>query len=195
MALVKLPWALECQLKRDAGLSFIEYHALARLSEDPDHTLRMSVLAELTPASLSRLSHLIQRLESRGLVPSRGRPQRWTLHQCHPHKIRLRDARRKRAQNNGAEAARSHAAAGTDSAFGAASVPSRGLDEPFSRPAVLIEPASRLSPSIRGPIGRLGSRVQPPMQRTCSGTVVGGAHQADGDDVAAHERAADSRQP
>jgi len=68
MVLVKLPWALECQLKRDAGLSFIEYHALARLSEDPDHTLRMSVLAELTHASLSRLSHLIQRLESRGLV-------------------------------------------------------------------------------------------------------------------------------
>ena len=66
--LVKLPWALECQLKRDAGLSFIEYHALARLSEDPNHTLRMSVLAELTHASLSRLSHLIKRLECRGLV-------------------------------------------------------------------------------------------------------------------------------
>jgi len=66
--LVKLPWALECQLQRDAGLSFIEYHALARLSEDPDHTVRMSVLAELTNASLSRLSHLIKRLEARGLV-------------------------------------------------------------------------------------------------------------------------------
>jgi DNA-binding MarR family transcriptional regulator len=66
--LVKLPWALECQLQRDAGLSFIEYHALARLSEDPEHTLRMSVLAELTNASLSRLSHLIKRLEARGLV-------------------------------------------------------------------------------------------------------------------------------
>jgi DNA-binding MarR family transcriptional regulator len=76
--LVKLPWALECQLQRDAGLSFVEYHALARLSEDPAHTLRMSVLAELTNASLSRLSHLITRLESRGLVrrqadPSDGR--------------------------------------------------------------------------------------------------------------------------
>jgi len=30
--LVQLPWALECQLQRDAGLSFIEYHALAMLS-------------------------------------------------------------------------------------------------------------------------------------------------------------------
>jgi len=64
----RLPWALECQLQRDAGLSFIEYHALARLSEDPEHTLRMSVLAELTNASLSRLSHLVKRLESRGFV-------------------------------------------------------------------------------------------------------------------------------
>ena len=27
--------ALECQLERDADLSFIEYHALARLSEGP----------------------------------------------------------------------------------------------------------------------------------------------------------------
>jgi len=66
--LVKLPWAIECQLQREAGLSFIEYHALARLSEDPEHTLRMSELALLTNASLSRLSHLVKRLESRGLV-------------------------------------------------------------------------------------------------------------------------------
>jgi DNA-binding MarR family transcriptional regulator len=66
--MVRLPWALECQLQRDAGLSFIEYHVLARLSEDPRHTLRMSELAMLTNASLSRLSHLVKRLESRGLV-------------------------------------------------------------------------------------------------------------------------------
>ena len=67
-AMHKLRWALECQLERDAHLSFIEYHALARLSEEPDHTLRMSELAEVTNASLSRLSHLVKRLESRGLV-------------------------------------------------------------------------------------------------------------------------------
>jgi DNA-binding MarR family transcriptional regulator len=66
--MVKLPWAIECQLERDAGLSFMEYHALARLSEDPEHTLRMSELALLTNASLSRLWHLVKRLESRGLV-------------------------------------------------------------------------------------------------------------------------------
>jgi DNA-binding MarR family transcriptional regulator len=64
----KLRWALECQLQRDAGLSFVEYHALARLSENPDHTMRMSELAEVTIASLSRLSHLVKRLERRDLV-------------------------------------------------------------------------------------------------------------------------------
>ena len=64
----ELRWALETQLGRDAGLSFIEYHALARLSEQADHTLRMSELAELTNASLSRLSHLVTRLEERGYI-------------------------------------------------------------------------------------------------------------------------------
>jgi DNA-binding MarR family transcriptional regulator len=66
--MVTMPWALECQLQRDAGLSFIEYHTLARLSEDPHHTLRMSELAEVTNASLSRLSHLVKRLEARGYI-------------------------------------------------------------------------------------------------------------------------------
>jgi DNA-binding MarR family transcriptional regulator len=64
----KLPWALECQLERDADLSYIEYHTLVRLSEEPNHTLRMSELALLTNQSLSRLSHLVKRLESRGLL-------------------------------------------------------------------------------------------------------------------------------
>jgi DNA-binding MarR family transcriptional regulator len=66
--MLKLRWALECQLERDADLSFIEYHTLARLSEEPDHTLRMSGLAAITNQSLSRLSHLVKRLESRGLL-------------------------------------------------------------------------------------------------------------------------------
>src|SRR3954468_3646218 len=66
--LLQLPWALECQLQRDAELSFIEYHALASLSDAPDHTRRMSELATLTNASLSRWSHMIKRLETRGFV-------------------------------------------------------------------------------------------------------------------------------
>jgi DNA-binding MarR family transcriptional regulator len=64
----QLGWAVECQLKRDSDLSFIEYHALARLSEEPNGTLRMSDLAAVTNASLSRLSHLVSRLEKWGFV-------------------------------------------------------------------------------------------------------------------------------
>jgi DNA-binding MarR family transcriptional regulator len=67
-AMHELRWALECQLQQDAGLSFFEYHALARLSENPGNTMRMSELADVANASLSRLSHLITRLERRQLV-------------------------------------------------------------------------------------------------------------------------------
>ena len=73
--MARLRWALEGQLERDADLSFIEYHTLARLSEGPDHTLRMSDLAVVTDASLSRLSHLMKRLEVRGLVRRQADPE------------------------------------------------------------------------------------------------------------------------
>jgi DNA-binding MarR family transcriptional regulator len=66
--MAKLQGELEGHLQRTACLSFVEYHALAMLSDRPDHTLRMSELADLTNASLSRLSHLVKRLEQRGLV-------------------------------------------------------------------------------------------------------------------------------
>ena len=52
----------------DAGLSFLEYHVLAFLSETPNHTRRMSDLAQVANSSLSRLSHLVKRLEGRGFV-------------------------------------------------------------------------------------------------------------------------------
>jgi DNA-binding MarR family transcriptional regulator len=55
-------------LEQDSGLSWIEYHTLAMLSENPDHTTRMSELAAVTDASLSRLSHLVSRLEGWGYV-------------------------------------------------------------------------------------------------------------------------------
>ena len=38
------------------------------LSASPQRTMRMTPLAEVTNASLSRLSHLVKRLEQRGLV-------------------------------------------------------------------------------------------------------------------------------
>jgi DNA-binding MarR family transcriptional regulator len=64
----RLPWAIEQQLRRDADLGMIEYMTLAMLAEAPDRTMRMSDLAEQTSSSLSRLSHLVKRLESRGYV-------------------------------------------------------------------------------------------------------------------------------
>jgi DNA-binding MarR family transcriptional regulator len=66
--LSKIPIALDKQLQTDAGISHFEYTVLAQLSGRPDRTLRMSALAELTGGSLSRLSHLVKRLELRGWI-------------------------------------------------------------------------------------------------------------------------------
>ncbi|MDH3006793.1 MarR family winged helix-turn-helix transcriptional regulator [Gordonia alkanivorans] len=67
-ALARLPHALDAQLLRDAQLTHFEYEVLAALSEAPDHTLRMSELAEMSYGSLSRLSHVVSRLEKREWV-------------------------------------------------------------------------------------------------------------------------------
>lgn len=63
-----LPAALDQQLQRDADLSHYEYLVLAKLSEAPGRTLRMSGLASSTNATLPRLSHVAARLEARGLL-------------------------------------------------------------------------------------------------------------------------------
>jgi DNA-binding MarR family transcriptional regulator len=64
----RLPGFLEAQLTRDADLTHFEYWVLAMLSDAPGDSLRMSELAALTSATLPRLSHVVQRLEQRGLV-------------------------------------------------------------------------------------------------------------------------------
>ncbi len=63
-----LPWSIDQQLRHDFNLGMVEYQVLAVLSKVPERTMRMSSLAVLTNASLSRLSHLFKRLEARGLV-------------------------------------------------------------------------------------------------------------------------------
>jgi DNA-binding MarR family transcriptional regulator len=78
--LVKLPAALEGQLQREAGLTHMGYLVLATLSEREDRRLPMSRLAKKASASLSRLSHVVARLEAQGLVrrerdPEDGRVQ------------------------------------------------------------------------------------------------------------------------
>lgn len=63
-----LPGVLETQLRRDSDLTHFEYFTLAMLSEAPGRTLRMTELAARTNATLSRLSHVVGRLEKRSLV-------------------------------------------------------------------------------------------------------------------------------
>lgn len=70
-----LPGVLDAQLRRDAQLTHFEYYVLAMLSEAPDRTLRMTALAKLTNATLPRLSHVVQRLEDRGLMERFPSPQ------------------------------------------------------------------------------------------------------------------------
>ena len=65
---ILLPAALEAQLQRDAELTQFGYWVLAMLSEAPGRALRMSELAARSNASLSRLSHVVGKLEDCGWV-------------------------------------------------------------------------------------------------------------------------------
>ncbi|OBI07137.1 hypothetical protein A5714_22795 [Mycobacterium sp. E2462] len=69
--IMELPAALESDLQRTTGLTTFEYLVLANLSEADLRTLRMSELASRANSSLSRLSHVIRRLESNDLVEKR----------------------------------------------------------------------------------------------------------------------------
>ena len=67
----KLPGVLDYQLQRDSGLTHFEYLVLAGLSESPGRSRRMSDRAGFANGSLSRLSHVVKRLEQRGFVERR----------------------------------------------------------------------------------------------------------------------------
>jgi len=82
--LTLLPGALDTQLGRDSDLNHFEYFTLAMLSEAPGRRLRMSALAARTNATLPRLSRVVSRLETAGLVerspcPEDGRATNATL--------------------------------------------------------------------------------------------------------------------
>jgi len=66
--LLRLPAALDAQLQKDAGITHFDYLVLSGLSEAPSRTLRMSELAATASSSLSRLSHVVSRLEAKGWV-------------------------------------------------------------------------------------------------------------------------------
>lgn len=66
--MLKLAPALDSQLQRDSDMTHFEYFVLALLSENPERRLRLNALAAEANASLSRLSHVVTRLEKRGWV-------------------------------------------------------------------------------------------------------------------------------
>ena len=72
--MLKLSPALNSQLQRDSRLTHFEYQCLAMLSEAEGRILPMSALASQVNASLSRLSHVVKKLEERGWVERRPSP-------------------------------------------------------------------------------------------------------------------------
>ena len=66
--IVWLPTALDAQLQRDAGVSFVEYTVLSWLSMRPGRASRMSEIAALANVRLSHLSRIAARLEGRGWI-------------------------------------------------------------------------------------------------------------------------------
>lgn len=69
-----LPSALDSQLQRDAGVSFVEYGVLSALSAQDDRTMRLSELARFANSTLSRLSKIVNRLSDQGWVERRPDP-------------------------------------------------------------------------------------------------------------------------
>jgi DNA-binding MarR family transcriptional regulator len=64
----RLRQCLNSELQDTHNLPLADYEVLVRLSEQPDHRMRMTQLADEVAQSKSRLSHQISRLEKAGLV-------------------------------------------------------------------------------------------------------------------------------
>jgi DNA-binding MarR family transcriptional regulator len=60
--------AIDRQLQQDAGMPHLYYSILANLSEAPEHSLRMTDLAERAKITRSRLTYAVTRLEKDGLI-------------------------------------------------------------------------------------------------------------------------------
>jgi DNA-binding MarR family transcriptional regulator len=69
MRIVKIiPRHLDSDLLRGAGLTASDYTTIMHLSEAPNRELRMADLASATDLSASRMTRLVDDLQSRGLV-------------------------------------------------------------------------------------------------------------------------------
>ncbi|HLS78833.1 MAG TPA: MarR family winged helix-turn-helix transcriptional regulator [Nocardia sp.] len=64
----RLPSALDTKLQRDSGVTHFEFVVMTVLSHQPGHRQQMSELAATVNSSLSRLSHVVSKLERLGLV-------------------------------------------------------------------------------------------------------------------------------
>lgn len=62
----RLTPTLDADLFKRARITLFDYHVLAMTSEAPGRALPMSELAARSNASLSRLSHVVKKLEGRG---------------------------------------------------------------------------------------------------------------------------------
>ena len=68
---VALPRQLDSDLVRATGLTATEYKTLMGLSEAPNRELRMAELANAADLSASRMTRLVEDLQSRGFVIKR----------------------------------------------------------------------------------------------------------------------------
>lgn len=63
-----LPRVIDRQLNQDAGMSGGEYAVLAAVSEAPPEGVRSGDLARMLDWEKSRVSHLLRRMEAKGLI-------------------------------------------------------------------------------------------------------------------------------
>ncbi|MHC6177595.1 MarR family winged helix-turn-helix transcriptional regulator [Glutamicibacter sp. X7] len=64
----RFPSAMDRQLMRDSNMQSGEYSVLATLSESPDAPQRPGDIARTLEWDRSRLSHLLRRMETKGLI-------------------------------------------------------------------------------------------------------------------------------
>ncbi|MGW5455175.1 MarR family winged helix-turn-helix transcriptional regulator [Nocardia sp. NPDC003979] len=64
--MTRVPAALDTRLQRESGLTHFEFRVLSLLSEEAGHRMQLSDLAHKANASLSRLSHVVSKLERLG---------------------------------------------------------------------------------------------------------------------------------
>jgi DNA-binding MarR family transcriptional regulator len=64
----RLDRALDLQLQRDSGLSASEYEVLGAINMSADKLLRIKAIAGTIGWEKSRVSHLVSRMEKRGLL-------------------------------------------------------------------------------------------------------------------------------